>query len=235
MTSILALDTATPACSAALFRDGKVLSRYELLPQSHTRLLLPMVDALLVESAVSLQQLDAITFTHGPGSFTGIRIGFSVVQGLAMGAGLPVIPVSTLRLLAETARTELSLTLGQHLFAALDARMGDLYWAHFRVADDQVEEIAGDQLSPLVSVLEDMAPENFAGAVGVGDGWLQLQDQESKPDSLYTEIYPKAESLLPIALSEIQAGNVRDVREIQPLYLREKVSWKKREWLRPRA
>ncbi|MEO5344412.1 MAG: tRNA (adenosine(37)-N6)-threonylcarbamoyltransferase complex dimerization subunit type 1 TsaB, partial [Gammaproteobacteria bacterium SHHR-1] len=121
MSKILALDTSTDACSAALLLDGQLLKRFKVEPRRHTHLLLPMVDELLQESGVTLASLDAIAFGRGPGSFAGIRIATGAAQGLALAAGVPVLPISTLESLAYEFVQEQSLQQGQ-LLTALDAR-----------------------------------------------------------------------------------------------------------------
>ncbi len=95
--NLLVLDTSTEYCSAALWRDGEIHARRVLAEQRHSSLLLPMVDELLRESAITLRELDGIGYGAGPGSFTGLRIACAVTQGLALGADLPVVGVSTLR------------------------------------------------------------------------------------------------------------------------------------------
>ena len=97
---VLAVETSTDACSAALFIDGIVTERFELTPKEHTRLILPMIDNLMSEAGLRPQQLDALAFSCGPGSFTGVRIATGVIQGIALGADLPVVPVSTLAAIA---------------------------------------------------------------------------------------------------------------------------------------
>ena len=101
---ILAIDTATEACSAALYVDGKVRSHYQLAPREHSLLILKMVEQLLVDANAKVKQLDAITFGRGPGSFMGLRIAAGVVQGIAYAHDIPVIPLSTLQVIAQRAR-----------------------------------------------------------------------------------------------------------------------------------
>lgn len=102
-TRILALDTATEACSVALWNDGEIHSLFEVCPREHTQRVLPMVQQLLADQGITLNQLDALAFARGPGSFTGVRIGIGIAQGLALGAGLPMLGVSTLATLAQGA------------------------------------------------------------------------------------------------------------------------------------
>ncbi len=120
---ILALDTATEACSAALLLHGEVLERYEVLGRGHAERLLPMVQEVLAEGGVALAALDAVAFGRGPGAFTGLRIAAGVTQGLAFGAGLPVVPVSDLAALAARAAVHHG---RRHVLACLDARMGQV-------------------------------------------------------------------------------------------------------------
>jgi tRNA threonylcarbamoyladenosine biosynthesis protein TsaB len=129
---LLALDTATEACSAAVWVDGTVLERYELAPRRHAALILPMIEAVLAEANLSPLQLDAIAFGRGPGAFTGVRIAVGIAQGIAFAADLPVIPISTLAALALGAAQE---TGYSRIAAALDARMGEVYWGVYAVAD----------------------------------------------------------------------------------------------------
>src|SRR5690606_19863123 len=133
MARILALDTATDACSVALNIDGEVTEDFIVAPQEHTRRLLPMVDGLLAAGQIALGDLDAIAFTRGPGSFTGLRICVGVVQGLAFGADLPVIGVSTLLTMTASAQRLLNLEPTSLVLPALDARMGELYWGLYQV------------------------------------------------------------------------------------------------------
>jgi len=129
---ILAVDTATEACSAALAWEGEIIERYDVIGRGHAERLLPMVQEVLAEAGVALAALDAIAFGRGPGSFTGLRIGAGVTQGLAFGADLPVVPVSDLAALAARAATQRN---ERYVLACLDARMAQVYWAAFDCAD----------------------------------------------------------------------------------------------------
>ena len=119
-TTLLALDTATEACSVALLHNGEILAKDELSPKAHTRRILPMIDEVLSQAGIGLNQLDALVFGRGPGSFTGVRIGCGIVQGLALGADLPVIAISNLTAMAQAAYQQFGST---QVLAAIDARM----------------------------------------------------------------------------------------------------------------
>ncbi|OZB42500.1 MAG: tRNA (adenosine(37)-N6)-threonylcarbamoyltransferase complex dimerization subunit type 1 TsaB, partial [Alishewanella sp. 34-51-39] len=128
----LALDTSTEACSVALALDGQILALDEVCPQQHSKRILPMIQQLLADAGVSLNQLDGIIFGRGPGSFTGVRIGVSVAQGLAFGADLPVFGVSTLAAMAQAAAVQQNAT---EVIAAIDARMAEVYIAAFTLGE----------------------------------------------------------------------------------------------------
>ena len=125
---ILAIDTATEACSVALLNDGAVSAHFEECPREHTQRILPLVKAMLTQGNTSLTDLDALAFGRGPGSFTGVRIGIGIAQGLALGAELPMIGVSTLATMAQGAWR---MTGATRVLAAIDARMGEVYWAEY--------------------------------------------------------------------------------------------------------
>ncbi|RBL65802.1 tRNA (adenosine(37)-N6)-threonylcarbamoyltransferase complex dimerization subunit type 1 TsaB, partial [Pseudomonas sp. MWU13-2625] len=131
---MLALDTATEACSVALLHDGKVTSHYEVIPRLHAQKLLPMIQELLANAGVTLQQVEAIAFGRGPGAFTGVRIAIGVVQGLAFALERPVLPVSNLAVLAQRALREHGAT---QVASAIDARMVEVYWGCY-------QEVAGE-------------------------------------------------------------------------------------------
>ena len=145
---ILAIDTSTEACSAALLIDGDLQGVYKLAPREHSLLILKMIDGLLSDAGITVSELDAIAFGRGPGSFMGLRIAAGVVQGIAYAHELPVIPVSTLKAIAQRASEE---TRHQHVLAAIDARMDEVYWAAYslqgqtwQLADEVMEQLQVD-------------------------------------------------------------------------------------------
>ena len=228
---ILAIDTATEACSAALAVDGTVFERYEVLGRGHAERILPMVQEVLAEGGVALAALDAIAFGRGPGGFTGLRIAAGVTQGLAYGASLPVVPVSNLAALAARAAR---LRGVQHVLACLDARMTQVYWAAFDCTDPAAplpltpERVSdpgdlGKGDSPLFPVEKGDCP-----LFGAGHGFAAypalhtlLGDRLSGFDA---ELLPHAREIALIGAREAAAGRTVAPDEAQPVYLRDEVA-----------
>ena len=165
---ILAIDTATEACSVALNLGGEITHRSEIAPKSHSKLVLGMVEFLLQQSGLELRQLDALAVDVGPGSFTGVRIGIGTAQGLAYGAGLKVVPVGSLETLAYDAAHETVL-------AAIDARMGQVYYGLYAnpVAPQAglPEAIPEAIIEPALASPQHLNVGQRSGIVGVGSGW----------------------------------------------------------------
>mgnify|MGYP000731237655 CR=1 FL=1 len=135
MATVLAIVTSANACSVALLRNGDMLEHHELVPRSHTLHILPMIDSLLRDAGIVLAEVEVIAFGRGPGSFTGLRVCASVVQGLAYAVGIPCAPVSSLQALAKTA-LDAGLSDGQvDILCCVDARMSELYGARFSPSD----------------------------------------------------------------------------------------------------
>jgi tRNA threonylcarbamoyladenosine biosynthesis protein TsaB len=219
---LLALDTSTEACSAAVYADGVTFSEFELTPRAHTQLILPMVDKVLSAAGLCLQDVDTIAVGRGPGAFTGIRIGVGVAQGLAMAADKPVIPVSTLATLAQQAYVQHSAT---QVWAALDARMGEVYWGQY-VLQDGLMQLQGEEL---VCAPADAPVPEAAGWFAIGHGWSAYADAlqarfGGKLTGTNTDSLPAAEFMLPLAVAEWQAGRAVAPEEAQPIYLRNKIA-----------
>ncbi len=191
---ILALDTATEACSVALLDGNEIIQEIEIQPTGHSRLVLQMVDKVLAEAGLGLQDLDVIAVDSGPGSFTGVRIGLGVTQGLAYGANLPVIGVRSLEILATSMRSGL-------VMPAIDARMNQIYCALYAVADgDRPRQIQ----APVVvdPVLIPFSPESPVS--GLGSGWDVYADAissgiRSKALHISKNCYPEAKHLARVA------------------------------------
>ena len=217
---ILALDTATEACSAALLSNDSVYERHEIAPRRHAELILPMVDGVLAEAALGLTDLDAIAFGRGPGAFTGIRIAAGVTQGLALGADLPVIPLSSLATLAQGV-----IDKSATLLPAIDARMGEIYWATYDSAQDGLVKLVSEEqvTSPdAVHVPADIQ------IFGVGSGWATYRARlEQTLDRQITVIdperFPLAKDMLPLAVREFNARRYVTAEHALPVYLRDNV------------
>jgi tRNA threonylcarbamoyladenosine biosynthesis protein TsaB len=219
MTTLLALDTATEACSVALLHDGKVLSHYEVIPRLHAQKLLPMIQTMLGEAGITLSAVDAIAFGRGPGAFTGVRIAVGVVQGLAFGLDRPVLPVSNLALLAQRAYREQG---ARQVAAAIDARMDEVYWGCYHEVDGQMR-LLGDEavLAPELAQLPAQASGDWFGA---GTGWGYGERLGAKVAAHDATLLPHALDLLTLAQGAWERGEGIAADLAQPVYLRDKVA-----------
>lgn len=215
---ILALETATEACSAALYLDGEILNRFEVAPRQHTQLILPMLRELLMEAGLtSLEVLDALAFGRGPGAFTCLRIAAGVVQGLALGANLPVIPVSTLAALALEVFDDSD---AEYALAALDARMGEVYWGVYRRGCCPV--VPESIIAPQSVVYA----EEVKG-IGIGPGWevygeaLRHRLGEDRLLEVWPKRVPRASAVARLAAEVFARGETVAPEEALPIYLRD--------------
>ena len=227
----LAIDASTEACSVALQYNGNIYSRYEFCPQSHSLLLLPMVDEVLKEAGAKLADLDGLIFGRGPGSFTGVRIGVGVAQGLAFSANLPLVGVSTLQAMAQLAYLQEGET---QVIAAIDARMSEVYNGYFELESmsDSIsimQEKITEAVTPPNAVAERLKQVTGA-SYGVGTGWeaykealTELKTNQGEPKVLF----PHAEAMLEIGIAAFKRGEGISAEEAQPVYVRDTVSWKK--------
>ncbi|BEE13670.1 tRNA (adenosine(37)-N6)-threonylcarbamoyltransferase complex dimerization subunit type 1 TsaB [Aeromonas veronii] len=223
---ILAVDTATEACSAALLVGDKLFSRWEEAPRDHTRKILPMVQAVLEDAGISLSDLDAIAFGRGPGSFTGVRIGISVAQGLAFGAGVPLIGISTLAAMAQGAYR---LDGAEQVLTAIDARMNEVYFGRYELIDGRMQ-LVGDEVVSEPAALVDVRGKLAGLVTCVGTGFETYGETLSGLADELAESqvrFPAAEDMLPLARAAWLAGEAVPVEQAQPVYLRDKVTWKK--------
>ena len=221
--NLLALDTSTEYCSVALLRDEELAYRQAHAVQRHSELILPMIEGLLIASGLELGQLDGIAFGAGPGSFTGLRIACGVAQGLALGAGLPVVPVGTLAALAQEAGAP-------RVIACLDARMGEIYHAAYRRDGGHWTEIAAPSVGPAQS-----APTvEGDGWLGCGSGFAVYADALSKRyggqlEGVASDLHPHARSIARLAAPVLEAGGGLPAEQAAPIYVRDKVALKMHE------
>jgi tRNA threonylcarbamoyladenosine biosynthesis protein TsaB len=222
---LLAIETATEACSAALLVDGEVAARHEEMSRGHAERILPMVDELLGAAGLALGRLDAIAFGRGPGGFTGLRLAASVVQGLAYGAGLPVLPVSTLRAVAQSA-LELD-PAAEAVLVCNDARMNEVYWAgYLRDASGLAAEASPERVGAAATVERPPALQGLA-ACGAGRGFIVypgLGERLGLPPGPCATLLPAATSILRLAVPDWLAGRGVPAGSALPIYVRDDVA-----------
>jgi tRNA threonylcarbamoyladenosine biosynthesis protein TsaB len=219
---VLAVDTATEVCSVALLCGDVLIGRSAESGRSHAQQVLGMVEALLAEAQVSLSMLDGIAASIGPGAFTGVRISVSVAQGLAFGAGLPVIPITTLEALAA----QVLRSAGEDALACLDARMGEVYWGCFTAdAPRGVAAAGAARVGPPDSVV---LPAGGRIYRGIGRGFAAypalalLAGVDLGPDA--GQALPNAREFAHLGALRLERGEGLDPAEVSPLYLRDKVA-----------
>lgn len=226
---LLAVETATEACSAALYLDGEVLERYQVSPRDHAQLILPMIDGLMSETGLQLSALDALAFGRGPGSFTGVRIATGVIHGIALGGDLPVVPVSTLAAVAQEF-FDRNIDGFDTAFTAMDARMGEIYFAVYRRNASGFAELLGEEK---VTPAEAIVFPDLAGA-GIGTGWgvyreVLAQRLAGRISMIETGNLPRAGAIARLGARGFGLGLAVDVEDAQPVYLRNKVAKKEAE------
>lgn len=217
---LLALDTATEACSAALFVDGAVHEQFEVIGRGHAERLLPMADDLLAEAGLRIGLLDAIAFGRGPGGFTGLRIAAGVAQGLAAGAGLPVLPVSNLEAIAAAARHAAQVT---RVLVCMDARMGQVYWAAIDCSGPRPFAVTEEALSDPDSVTLPGELSWHAAGSGIAAYPVICERLGPRWSGASPELLPHAADIARLAASDFAAGKAVDPRQAQPVYLRNEV------------
>ena len=243
--TLLALDTSTEACSVALLYNGEKTYLSELAQRTHAKRILPMVDEILTDSGLKLNQLDALAFGRGPGSFTGVRVGAALAQGLALGADLPVIPISNLTAMAQAA---FELYQAKNVAAAIDARMNEVYFSQlvrekkctdfgqFFIWKNLIPEQVCSPEKALVQLANSTALNiatstalNIATstALRVGTGWNAYAQFATKGLTGSDIELPDARYMLELARVEWLQQKMISALEIEPIYLRNEVTWKK--------
>jgi tRNA threonylcarbamoyladenosine biosynthesis protein TsaB len=216
---ILALDTSTEFLSLALWQDGAVAVREMLAGQKHSELVLPLIRELLDETGLQMAELDGIAFGMGPGSFTGLRIGCGVAQGLAFGAGLPVVGVCTLEALAQQAGAA-------RVIACLDARMNEVYHAAYEREGTGWREVVAPGLYPP----SQLPLADGAGWCAIGSGWDAFGEALDAVYGVQIErkiagAFPLARYIAELAAPRFAKGDGKPPHEAAPLYVRNKVAF----------
>ncbi|WP_022939809.1 tRNA (adenosine(37)-N6)-threonylcarbamoyltransferase complex dimerization subunit type 1 TsaB [Psychromonas hadalis] len=235
--NILCVDTSTEACSVAVLQHSdteQVISeQFMLAPREHTTKILPTVEAVLADAGVALSDIDIVAYGRGPGSFTGVRIGISIAQGLAFGIEKSMVGVSTLQAMAQQAyKTEQV----SDVYAAIDARMGEIYFAHYQLAGELMtlvnEEVV---IKPALLLASELTVVENAALVGSGWGaYPELLDyfyeerNEGRNSARLLDIeFPSATYMLEQVINDVKQGLTVLPEHARPVYLRDKVTWKK--------
>lgn len=219
--NLLAIETATEACSAAILTDTLLVEQYTLAPQKHNQLILQMIEEVLEQANLRIEQIDGVAFGCGPGSFTGVRIATSIAQGIGYGAELPVIPVSTLAALSLDAFEEQET---EWVYSCLDARMGEVYWGVYYKNGSTIQLVGKEVVS---SAEEVSFPEESYG-VGIGSGWKVYQEKlcshgGSQITSVLLERFPRASRVAQLGAQYFKQGLVLSAEHIEPVYIRNRV------------
>ena len=220
MNNIVSLDTSTEACSVALRCGTETQFRYCVEQRAHARVLLPMLDELMADAGLSPTQLDGVTFTRGPGAFTGVRIATAAAQAIALGADLPVAPVSTLATIAKRAHREHGL---DKIAVAIDARMAEVYWGAYQIQDELPTLVGAEKVCP-----PNQADQLDGSWSGVGTGWqtypTELAGVTGTKANKTAEPFPHALDVLAIGYPVLQQGNGVAAEHALPVYLRDNVA-----------
>lgn len=216
---ILAFDTSSSACSVALLNGDKTKILHKISPMQQAKLILSMIDEALASTSLTLDQLDAIAYGCGPGSFTGVRIAASVAQGLSFGRSLPILSISSLAAMAQAAFLERQWT---RLLVAVDARTEQLYWSKYVVNAAGIAILEGEEQACLPEQIK--APEDEINWYGIGDGWAKYEEKlvmslKFKPETLYCQL-PTAAALLPLAKAKFDQKDWILPSNAIPVYLR---------------
>jgi tRNA threonylcarbamoyladenosine biosynthesis protein TsaB len=225
---LIAVETSTDACSAALFIDGEIREKFAVAPREHTKLILHMIDDLMAEAQLVPSQLDVVALSRGPGSFTGVRIASGVAHGIALGIDVPVAMVSTLASMAQTLFNrddEANLA-----YTALDARMSEIFWGVYRRSALGLAELVDEETvtAPThVSACEQLGH-------GIGSGWRTYRESllaRLSPwvQDIDDDVWPRATCIAQIGAYEFVQGRAVAVEQAMPVYLRDKVAKKKAE------
>lgn len=225
---LIAVETSTDACSAALFIDGEIREKFAVAPREHTKLILTMIDDLMAEAQLVPSQLDAVALSRGPGSFTGVRIATGVAHGIALGCDIPVALVSTLASMAQVMfnrdqQAELA-------FTALDARMSEIFWGVYRRNALGLAELLGEEaVTPAADVI---FPTQFGH--GIGSGWQVYREVLSARlapwlQAIDEDVWPRAACIAQLGAYQFANGNAVPVEQAMPVYLRDKVAKKQSE------
>jgi tRNA threonylcarbamoyladenosine biosynthesis protein TsaB len=228
MTGILAIDAATDACSVAVYRDGEYQQHFECTPRQHSQRLFGMLRELLPSGKLRDHGIGAIAYGCGPGSFTGLRIATSAAQGLAYTSGLPAVAVSTLACQAQSALRLGTVSADSIVLSMLDARINEVYYALYRFEQGLAFLLEGPYARAPADVTVDCGAVMLQ-AVGSGCDFIDSLSPglRQRLASVSPQTLPAARDLVPLALEKISRGDIQQAQQVQPVYVRDEISWKK--------
>jgi len=220
MTSILAIDTSSEYCSVALWQGRAIQQKCLLAERAHAQFILPMLDELLSENNITLSAIDYLAFGAGPGSFTGVRIAVSLLQGLGLGLNLPIVPISTLAAIAQQAYREYG---AKHCMTALDARMSEIYLGYYQYHDSGLMQLV--QAEQVVNPAQIIFPESGQW-FGAGPGFEVYAEMITQQATkclvgMHKGCYPQAQYIAELAAHSIKENRFVSVDHLEPIYLRE--------------
>jgi len=221
---LLAIETSTESCSAAVLNNDEVFAVSKIAPRQHNEIILSMCDKVLAQSQISLTQLDAISFGRGPGAFTGVRLAASVTQGIALAQDLPVVPVSSLATLAQATH---HMHNASYVFSCIDARMQEVYYATYELDNHDIMQLRGEERVISPSLIDVGVGKN---CIGVGSGWgtyaQVLQEKMGDHISYYADEFPQAEYVAKLGKYYFDQGMSVPATQALPVYLRDNVAEK---------
>ncbi|MCF6289003.1 MAG: tRNA (adenosine(37)-N6)-threonylcarbamoyltransferase complex dimerization subunit type 1 TsaB [Proteobacteria bacterium] len=215
---LLAIDTATECCSAALWADDQMYYRTSVQPRLHAEIILPFVTELLLEAKINKADIQGLVVAQGPGAFTGVRIGVAVTQGIALALNIPVVAVSNLKTLAFTAYKSLNTSASKKVLVATDARMNEVYWAKYLITKNTIAELLGASVSSAAQVkLDDI--DTYIGS-GFNAYPELIEFAKLQPINFNTNVFSQADDMLLMVKDDFNnlAGSIDG---IEPVYLRE--------------
>lgn len=223
---LLGIETATEACSAALYLDGEIVERYEVAPRKHNELILTMCEQVLAEAEVALTSIDALAFGCGPGAFTGLRIAASVTQAISLAHDLPVASISTLANLAQ----QIKMQTGERVLTAIDARMDEIYWAIYEKNQQNSLDLIVEECVQASNSIEAQQMEKVN--YGWGTGWQTYKDDLASKSKLEAQAIngqalPRASTTVELGAIKYRDNDMVDAVNVLPVYLRNQVVQKK--------
>lgn len=220
---ILAIDTSTEACSAALYLDGELIERYLVAPRKHIELLKPMVDEVMKAAEIDVSELTGLAFGAGPGSFAGLRVACAFIQGMGAGLEIPVVPVSTLKAMAQQV---LDTHSDRTVLVMLDAKMKEVYWGVYRLEDKEVVTVLPEQVTNIDEIPNFTGIVGLANIIGAGDGWNVVPNwvEALQPEFIEKNVYPRAGEIALLSIDDFENGMALDADQVSPIYLRNNIA-----------